>query len=117
MGIANRRRGKIIEAGWAVWYLFGSDEKSEYLDYYAAHRMTNDRHVRIYENGEECYLPAIQESWISSGSAEEKKKQQEEYYAKNRAVARMVEEKGFGIEGNEPGGVQMNRMLHLEKMK
>lgn len=42
-----QRRGRILDAGWAIWYLFGTDEKGEYLDYYASHRMTNDRHVRI----------------------------------------------------------------------
>jgi hypothetical protein len=46
--VEHRKRGKIVQAGWAIWYLFGFDEKGEYLDYYASHRMTNDRHVRIY---------------------------------------------------------------------
>src|SRR5262249_43812462 len=25
--VVNRRRGKIVKAGWAIWYLFGSDEQ------------------------------------------------------------------------------------------
>jgi hypothetical protein len=29
--IAQRRPGKIIKAGWAIWYLFGSDESGDYL--------------------------------------------------------------------------------------
>jgi hypothetical protein len=58
--VANRRRGKIIEAGWAIWYLFDSDEKGEYLDYYASHRMTSDRHDRIYANGNQEALPVLQ---------------------------------------------------------
>ena len=45
--IASKQRGKIVKAGWVIWYLFGSNEHGWYLDYYAAHRMTNDRHVRI----------------------------------------------------------------------
>jgi hypothetical protein len=30
-----RKRGKINKAGWTIWYLFGSDETGEYLDYYS----------------------------------------------------------------------------------
>jgi hypothetical protein len=56
--VANRHRRKLVKAGWAIWYLFGSDKKGEYLDYYAAHRMTNDRHVGIYADGKEKCLPA-----------------------------------------------------------
>jgi hypothetical protein len=29
--IARRQRGKIVKAGWSIWYLFGSDKKGEYL--------------------------------------------------------------------------------------
>ena len=49
--VDNRQRGKIVEAGWTIWYQFGSDEDGEYLDYYSSHRMTNDSHVRIHEDG------------------------------------------------------------------
>ncbi len=51
--VAQRRRGRINHKGWAIWYMFGVDDRGEYLDYYAAHRMTNDRHVRIYADGEQ----------------------------------------------------------------
>ncbi len=44
--VRQRRQGEIAAAGWAIWYLFDSDERGEYLDYYASHRMTSDRHVR-----------------------------------------------------------------------
>lgn len=64
--VQKRRRGKIVVAGWAIWYLFGSDERGEYLDYYAAHRMTSDEHVRIYESGEIESLPAISTMRIAS---------------------------------------------------
>ena len=57
--VREKRRGKIVESGWAIWYLFGSDERGEYLDYYASHRMTDDRHVRTREDGTEECLPAI----------------------------------------------------------
>lgn len=57
--VRERKRGKIVEAGWAIWYLFGSDGRGEHLDYYVSHRMTNDRHLRIREDGTEEYLPIV----------------------------------------------------------
>ncbi len=113
--IANRSRGKIVEAGWAIWYLFGSDENGEYLDYYASHRMTEDSHVRIYVDGHEEYLPEIVGMRLASEDPEEDARLEAEYYAENQRVARMLEAKGFGAEGDEPGGVQMNRFLQVNK--
>ena len=40
-------RGTIVSRGWTVKYCFGKDQDGKFLDYYAAHRMTNDRHSRI----------------------------------------------------------------------
>ena len=114
--IANRRRGKIAWGGWAIWYLFGSDEKGEYLDYYASHRMTNDRHVRIYANGQEEGLPTIQAFRVCSQDPEADKKLEAEYYAENQRIAKLLEEKGFGMAGDEPGGVIINRATPREKV-
>jgi hypothetical protein len=113
--VVNRRRGKIVKAGWAIWYLFGSDEKGEYLDYYASHRMTNDRHVRIYADGQCEGLPAISEFHLVSQDPQENARLEAEYYAENRRVAAMLEAKGFGLKGDEPGGVEINRFLHLQR--
>jgi len=113
--VAERRRGKIVKAGWSIWYLFGSDENGEYLDYYSSHRMTDDSHVRIYSDGRCEYLPTIGSFRIVSQDPEEDARLEAEYYRKNQEVARMLESKGFGIEGDEPGGVQINRLLHTEE--
>lgn len=69
--VVNRRSGTIIKAGWAIWCLFGSDEKGEYLDYYASHRMTNDCHVRIYADGQCERLPSISEFHLTSQDPQE----------------------------------------------
>jgi hypothetical protein len=114
--IANRRRGKIIKAGWAIWYLFGSDEKGEYLDYYASHRMTNDRHVRLYADGQEEGLPTIRDFRLSSQDPDEDRRLEAEYYAENQRVAKLLGDKGFGVAGDEPGGVLVNRALHTKKL-
>ncbi len=49
--IAARRRGKIVARGWTIWFLFGVEGEREFLDFYAMHRMTNDRHLRLYSDG------------------------------------------------------------------
>ena len=35
--VTARLRGEIKKAGWSIQYLFGEDERGEYLDYYASH--------------------------------------------------------------------------------
>jgi hypothetical protein len=109
--VAHRRRGKICKAGWVVWYLFGSDGQGEYLDYYSAHRMTGDCHTRLYENGRREDLPSLCEFCLCSDDPEEDARLKAAFYEKNRKVAAMLETKGFGIFGDEPGLVQMNRYL------
>ena len=101
--VRERRRGKIVAAGWTIWYLFGSNERGEYLDYYASHRMTNDRHVRIYESGQVESLPTISTMRLISRDPEEDARLEAEHREVQRRVARMLEEKGFGMEGDEPG--------------
>ncbi len=112
--VASRRRGKIVARGWAIWYLFGVDERGEYLDYYASHRMTEDQHVRIYADGECVSLPAIQGLRIASKDPEEDARLAAEHDAKNRETAEMLKAKGFWLEGDEPGGVAMNWYLRMK---
>lgn len=97
--VAIRRRGRINRSGWTISYLFGSDDKGNYLDFYAAHRMTNDQHLRIYEDGDEEPLPAIQDIYFGSEDPEEDKKRQAEFFAENQRIARLLDEKGFGDSG------------------
>ena len=75
--------------------------------------MTNDRHIRIREDGSEEYLPTVSTMRLASQDPEEDAILAAEHLEKNRHVATMLEEKGFGMEGNEPGGVQINRYLAL----
>ena len=113
--VAQRKRGRIVKAGWAIWYMFGSDEQGEYLDFYASHRMTNDQHVRIYADGQGQLLPTISSMHGCSSDPKENARLEAEYFAENQRVAELLKVKGFGIHGDEPGGVQMNRELHLKK--
>ncbi|MDP9477034.1 MAG: hypothetical protein M3R38_15345 [Actinomycetota bacterium] len=113
--VAHRgQHGKIVEAGWAIWYLFGSDERGEYLDYYASHRMMGgDEHTRIREDGSREGLPSISSVRLASADPEEDAQLEAEHREEMRKVERMLEEKGFDMTGDEPGGVQINRFLAL----
>ena len=97
----------------AVWYLFGEDEWGEYLDYYASYRMTDDRHVRLREDGPTEHLPAIRTFLIRSRDPEEDARLKAEYLEHNRRVGRLLREKGFGVAGDEPLSVRVNRHLRL----
>jgi hypothetical protein len=107
--VVARRRGKICKGGWAIWYLFGEDEKGEYLDFYSAHRMTNDSHVRLYENGDPVSLPELKSFRIGSHDPEVDARLKAEHLAENRRVQALLQAKGFGLTGDEPGGVQIQR--------
>lgn len=111
--VAARRRGKICDQGWAIWYLFDRDERGEYLDYYSAHRMTGDVHERVYEDGSLEYLDTMLEFGRCSDDPVEHARLKAEELAEQRRVAQLLEEKGFGLDGDEPGAVQINRVLRV----
>ncbi len=93
--LSSRSRGRIRKAGWHITYVFGEDAKGPYLDYYARHRMTNDRHVRIYANGDLDHLPAEEDLRLCSQDPEEDSKLEAEYIARNRKIAEMLRRKGL----------------------
>ncbi len=113
--IESRGGGCICNRGMMVKFLFGSDKKGEYLDYYSAHRMTNDSHIRIYADGTTKNLPALIEMRLGSDDPAEDARLEEEFLEKNRRINDMLAEKGFGMQGYEPGGVLMNWALKTGK--
>ncbi len=78
--------------------------------------MTDDRHVRLYADGLSENLPAIRGGRRGSNDPAEDTRLEAEYFAENQRVAKILEDKGFGLAGDEPGGVQINRYLHLYKV-
>jgi hypothetical protein len=93
--VAEKRRGEIRKAGWAIQYQFGSDAGREYLDYYAIHRMTNDRHVRLYADGTTVLLPALPDLRPASADPAEDARLQAEYDAEVRRISALLRDKGF----------------------
>lgn len=105
-----RTRGKINKAGWTIWYLFGSDEQGDYLDYYAAHRMTNDSHTRIRADGLVEGLPALAEMFVGSDDPAEHAKLRAAFFKENQRIAQLLEAKGFGLSGDEHLSNQIRRL-------
>lgn len=112
--LAPGRTGFISSQGWAIWFLLGADEGGRFLDYYAAHRMTNDRHVRIRPNGALESLPAISTMRFLSADPEENARLGRDFVRHNRQVNALLREKGFGMTGREPLSISVNRYLALE---
>ena len=109
--VAARQGGRIVTGGWTIWYTFGSDGETEYLDYYASHRMTNDRHIRLYADGREERLETMREGYVVPEDPEEAARAKADAYAHNKAVRRMLDEKGFTLDDDVHGSVLVNHWL------
>lgn len=59
--VAERRAGRLTEAGWVLTFVWGVAGGREFLELYACHRMTSDRHTRIWEDGRTEELEAFAE--------------------------------------------------------
>ena len=78
-------------SGWLIQYCFGIDCGLEYMDFYAYHNMTNDRHIRIYENGETKDLPAYWSGYVLDNDGSGKR----DYEEHNAEVTKLLIDKGF----------------------
>ena len=105
----------IVQRGWTIWTRFdvGVEDGREHLDYYVMHRMTNDRHVRLYANGKEESLPVITQGYSYSEDATEVEKEaaRDKYFAHNQAVEKLLEEKGFVMTDQAHASARINRYL------
>lgn len=57
--------------------------------------------------------PAREDLRGGVGDLVENERLHREHREENRRIGRMLEEKGFGIGGDEPGAVQINRWLRM----
>ena len=105
----------IVQRGWTIWTRFDVDAENGrgHLDFYATHRMTNDRHVRLYVDGETENLPAMALGYSYSKDATEAEIEaaQERYFAHNQAVEKLLEEKGFVMTDEAHLSARINRYL------
>ena len=97
--IQDQQPGEIHSHGWTIQYQLDTDDEGRvFLDFYASHRMTNDRHERIYMSGEIEGLPAIKEMILFPPNATEQQMGQlrKEHLQHNREVGEELRRKGFG---------------------
>jgi len=94
--VAARDNGSLLKDGWSIRYIFGEREGESFLEYYATHHMTNDRHGRIYDSGRHEGLEALKDFIVydprKSISKEEVEK---EVFTTNRRI--MKDLKGLGL--------------------
>jgi len=93
--LKSKNSGFIQDSGWLIQYCFGKDENGDFLDYYAAHRMTDDSHLRIYANGTKKHLPALSSIVLISKDPVENKRLRDEHDKQNREVVELLAKKGF----------------------
>lgn len=103
----------VVQRGWTIWTRFDIDPEDgrARLDYYAMHRMTDDRHVRLYADGEEEELPAMAESfgYPEDATRAEREAARAKVLAENRAVEKLLEEKGFVMTDQAHPSAQVSR--------
>ena len=87
--IAGRRAGHLNKAGWDIRWIFGEEDNDEYLEFYACHRMTNDRRLRLYASGRQQSMAAAQQMMVfpTNATNEDKQRIEAEYFEYNRAIA------------------------------
>lgn len=93
--VQTRRRGRIGENGWVIWYAFGIDAEGEFLDYYASHRLTDDIHRRVRPDGCVTRLPAYSSLRRSSADPLNDAEYEREYRENCRHVRELLLAKGF----------------------
>ncbi len=91
------KSGVIQSRGWNIRYLFGSNNKGNYLDFYASHRMTDDRHIRLYASGKIENLPSMWDmiTYPTNANEQEKLEAERKFHENNNRVMKILKEKGF----------------------
>lgn len=96
--LTNRLAGNILKAGWTIRYNFGMEHGREYLEFYAVHRMTDDRHSKIYDDGEIVDLDAISSMILYNPKIPGDEEQQSRINCeRNKRIYKELQDKGLDI--------------------
>ncbi len=88
---------RISHSGWWITMIFGGDAVLPWLEIYAQHRMTNDRHIRFHTDKEQEILPALDEPIFIPENATEKEEQNIRDVAKERHKSLFAELQKVGL--------------------
>ena len=96
-----REPGAVQQDGWTIRYVFGNDAVGPYLEFYATHRMTNDRRTRIYASGEAEHLEAFQTMYgYDPKIPGDEKRAARENRRRNTRITKELEAHGLYPHGN-----------------
>jgi len=87
----------LIGSGWSIKYKLDTADNKCFLDFYAEHRMTNSRHLRVLENGEVISLENFWEFGytVYDDDQERTEREKNEKIQKNQEVEDVLTQKGF----------------------
>ncbi|HEY6724808.1 MAG TPA: hypothetical protein VI197_12295 [Polyangiaceae bacterium] len=89
-------RGQVTMARWSVNYLLSESDGRPCLDFYATNRFTNDRHVRIHEDGRLEHLDAPLELFIHDPKVPgDRERAERAYFEHNRRIYELLRSKGL----------------------
>lgn len=106
-------QGQIVKRGWTIKFLFGENDQGKFLDFYAAHRMTNDSHVRIRTDGSTEGLPALPDGLIVK-AGEDPAEAERQFHEESKRVTQLLQDKGFAPNGSEHPSFLINNYLRHE---
>lgn len=90
-------KGNIEKGGWQVTYILGKDDDDlPYFDFFAEHRMTSPRHVRILHDGSFLSLESYQENYSYDSNVEgDEERAMKAMKEHNDRVSEILKAKGF----------------------
>ncbi|MCA1706319.1 MAG: hypothetical protein LC808_24860 [Actinobacteria bacterium] len=111
--VRDRRPGYLKQANGSgsARYAWGSDERGEYVEFYAFHRIWGDYHARIYANGETEPLPTLITMYAEGDDPETTERNRQEMVEQNRTLLADLEAAGLLAAGPVPVSFTINAAL------
>jgi hypothetical protein len=95
--VTARAAGHIFEQGWHIGYLWGTENGEEYLEVLSQHRMTDDRHFRVFASGrvEDLPAPATFYSYGPDATDRDKAEAERKYVEYNQRIHAQLRDLGL----------------------
>jgi hypothetical protein len=92
-----KEKGTIQQGGWSITYVLtreGDDQPA--LDFFAEHRLTNPRLIRIHPDGRVEEVASLQENFgFDPDVAGDQQRAEKEFQEHNDRFAKLLEERGL----------------------